>query len=345
MSMLRAYFFPDEPSHHPPANGTSTTAAPATAASRATESSPLLIKTSKHDIETEPPTTLENSGVPPQVSQSPTAAEYYFPDMNPTIQRYYRFTSTTLAPIAALHRQPTSSNVNNNSIHNSNNSNPGSTTPAGGITGLLRRSAVVPSHGQDASGQWILVSVGGRAGWARRRVPGGFVPTQEFRAREAWTGNHVFVCRDKVMLGSDAPSLAFTNLLLLVGGLLHFLLFLPKLEKISTLESPEEHIFLLSNPQAMLYVSTSLTVLTYVFLWITAVMDPGILPAVSSPLKPKIPEDAPIGGPLGYRYCQTCNIFRPPRSKHCNSCNVCVSKFDHHCKFYPIMLYTRALRM
>lgn len=71
--------------------------------------------------------------------------------------------------------------------------------------------------------------------------------------------------------------------------------------------------------------------MTIIMLWVSALMDPGIIPPVSSPVKAPVPEGVPLGGPLGYRYCSTCNIFRPPRSKHCNSCNVCVSKFDHHC--------------
>jgi palmitoyltransferase ZDHHC9/14/18 len=74
-----------------------------------------------------------------------------------------------------------------------------------------------------------------------------------------------------------------------------------------------------------------LTISSFIFLWLSATMDPGILPGVSSPMKPRVPTDGPpLGGPLGYRYCSTCNIFRPPRSKHCNSCNVCVSKFDQY---------------
>jgi len=34
---------------------------------------------------------------------------------------------------------------------------------------------------------------------------------------------------------------------------------------------------------------------------------------------------------IGLRYCWTCKIARPERSKHCNSCDACVQKFDHHC--------------
>lgn len=256
----------------------------------------------------------------PTTNRPPTVQEFFFPPHNPTIQRYYRFTSTHLTPIIALHKRPSSS-------HHS--------APPTGVTGLLRRSAVVPSHGTDSTQQWILVSVGGRSGWARKKMPSshlaGFVPADTFHAAEAWMGNHAFFGRGKIMLGSDAPSLFFTNILVLVGIALHFAVVLPKLTAVAHAEREGPNLWLLSNPRAMFWTSLVLSVLTVLTLWITALVDPGILPPVSSPIKPAIPKDAPIGGPLGYRYCSTCNIFRPPRSKHCNSCNVCVTRFDHHC--------------
>mmetsp|Transcript_62572 Transcript_62572/g.116370 ORF Transcript_62572/g.116370 Transcript_62572/m.116370 type:complete len:590 (+) Transcript_62572:97-1866(+) len=43
----------------------------------------------------------------------------------------------------------------------------------------------------------------------------------------------------------------------------------------------------------------------------------------------------------GYRWCQTCEIVRPPRSSHCSWCDHCVLLYDHHCPFLNVCIARR----
>lgn len=36
-------------------------------------------------------------------------------------------------------------------------------------------------------------------------------------------------------------------------------------------------------------------------------------------------------GTREYRWCDTCQLWKPPRASHCPICNRCFERFDHHC--------------
>merc|ERR1712137_812715 len=74
-----------------------------------------------------------------------------------------------------------------------------------------------------------------------------------------------------------------------------------------------------------------LNVLIYEWYRYLCLEDPGYIePSRSDVLR--MVEDMKQGASLE-RYCPTCWIFKPYRSKHCRVCNRCVLKFDHHCPF------------
>jgi len=73
--------------------------------------------------------------------------------------------------------------------------------------------------------------------------------------------------------------------------------------------------------------------LMYNLAW-AACIDPGVIPRGppdKDKKKPPKRDFAKEVDGIKYKWCRTCRIYRPPRSKHCPVCDNCVEKFDHHC--------------
>jgi len=126
-----------------------------------------------------------------------------------------------------------------------------------------------------------------------------------------WPGNSSFCCQGRFMIGSDATFM-FVTLVLLTGPMFAYEYYIGR----------QIHI-------AVDGVCGFLYLMTMFFLFRAAFTDPGVIPRSNVP-KPDPLRPNRLHG-RGYKYCNTCKLFRPPRAKHCRYCDNCVLQFDHHC--------------
>jgi len=68
-------------------------------------------------------------------------------------------------------------------------------------------------------------------------------------------------------------------------------------------------------------------------LFLAAYRNPGVVPTQLRGAPACVPSRNIVvnGVKISQKYCQTCRIYRPLRSKHCSSCGRCIFRYDHHC--------------
>lgn len=138
------------------------------------------------------------------------------------------------------------------------------------------------------------------------------------RLYELWPGNNRFLLNGRVLLGPRA------DLVWVLGT--WTVLFLAQVA-FSVFVGP----YLWTKVSIWLpLLSWLFFICTVLFLLLTSLTDPGILPR-------KIICDLIVG--IGAKvqgeatYCKECEIYRPKSAKHCFRCNNCVLELDHHCPF------------
>jgi hypothetical protein len=147
--------------------------------------------------------------------------------------------------------------------------------------------------------------------------PSKSVPTLK-RLYEFWPGNNRFLLNGRVLLGPRA------DLTWVLGT--WTVLFLVQVA-FSVFVGP----YLWTKVSVWLpVVSWHFFICTVLFILLTSLSDPGILPrkTICDLLGGTVPC---VQGEA--TYCKECEIYRPKSARHCSRCNNCVLELDHHCPF------------
>ncbi|GMT00484.1 hypothetical protein PENTCL1PPCAC_22658 [Pristionchus entomophagus] len=173
-------------------------------------------------------------------------------------------------------------------------------------------------------------------------------PPQTTKGIRKWKlhrGNNRFFCNGRIMVAKQNGVFLLTLFLLISTLSLYFVFDAPYLW---TNVSP-----------ALPIVEALLALLMFGNLFKTTFSDPGILPRAASDeiaeeerkyyeriASETIDSENPNlnrstvartiqvnvnGVGMKLKRCQTCQLYRPPRSSHCSICNNCILNFDHHC--------------